>query len=219
MKWLRILYRLNNALGGLWTGVKSTGKIKDSIGLGLLSGLLGTLAMDLSNLILWKKGKTETLLGHLAGSMLFRSWRTNRRKDFLLGQIAHMITGSALGIPLLYVLKKTGRDLAYLKGAFYASLTWSVLVDGATRLGLYRARPKLTKTFYAALFDNLIYGLSTTYAVLHFGDLSQIPSKKPNKAAAEATEEVHVPNEYIADLTPTVNQPDPQVDEGPSYLH
>ncbi|KLU60447.1 hypothetical protein CEB3_c32980 [Peptococcaceae bacterium CEB3] len=215
MKWLEILYRLTGTAGGRRGRMKSMGKIKDSIGLGLLAGLIGTLTMDLSNLILWRRGKTENLLGHLAGSMLFRTWRTNRRKDFLLGQIAHMFTGTALGVPLVYLFKRTGRDLAYVKGAFYGSLTWSILVDGATRLGLYRAKPKLTKTFYASLWDNMLYGLSASYAIMHLADRSLLPEKRQTQNVRTETRDF---DEYFDDMTPAVIPEDTVPGDAPSYV-
>lgn len=79
-------------------------RIKDSIALSLISGFLGTIVMDLSNLLLWRSKKTEILYGHLAGSMIMRSFRTNQTKNFVLGQVFHFFTGAALGIPLYTVL-------------------------------------------------------------------------------------------------------------------
>ncbi|CAA7602898.1 Hypothetical protein DEACI_3721 [Acididesulfobacillus acetoxydans] len=215
MKWLDILYRLTGQVGGRRARMKSMGKIKDSIALGLLAGLIGTLTMDTSNWILWRRRKTESLLGHLAGSMLVGKWRTNRRKNFLLGQIAHMFTGSALGVPLVYLFKRTGRDVAYVKGAFYGSLTWSVLVDGATRLGLYRAKPRLTKTFYAALFDNMLYGLSATFAILNLADRSLLPEKRQTQNLRTESRDF---DEYFDDMTPEVIPEDTVPGDAPSYV-
>lgn len=61
--------------------------------------------MDISNFLLWRKGKTEHLFGHLAGSMMMQAIRTNQMKNFILGEIFHLITGSALGLVQLEFLK------------------------------------------------------------------------------------------------------------------
>ncbi|EGW39361.1 hypothetical protein [Desulfosporosinus sp. OT] len=75
-------------------------KIKDSIAASIFSGVLGTVAMDIPNLLFWRAKRTEALYGHIAGSVYVRPFRTNQRKNFILGQITHHITGAALAIPL-----------------------------------------------------------------------------------------------------------------------
>lgn len=80
-------------------------KMKDSIVVGLLGGLLGTISMNISNLLIFKAGKTEKLYGHIAGELFVAPFRTNQRKNFILGQIAHIGIGSIWGIPLTYLLK------------------------------------------------------------------------------------------------------------------
>lgn len=91
--------QLNNILNFLKT-IQKLFKIKDSIAVSLFSGFLGTLVMDISNYLFWKNRKTEALYGHIAGSVFVRPLRTNQRKNFWLGQFTHIITGSALAIPL-----------------------------------------------------------------------------------------------------------------------
>src|SRR5665647_2042125 len=100
--------QLNNLLN-LFSKMQRVLKMKDSIAVSILSGLLGTLAMDTSNLIFWKKGKTETLYGHISGSIFVNPFRLNQRKNFWLGQIMHLITGAVLAYPLNLILKKTGK--------------------------------------------------------------------------------------------------------------
>lgn len=162
---------------------KITG-IKDSIVVGIVGGLVGTLIMDLSNLMLWRRKKTEMLYGHIAGSLLMSSLRTNQRKNFILGQISHMMVGSLLGIPMTYVFKKTGRDHHLLKGIGMSWLTWSVFYDLGQRLGIFRAKPHLTKTHYAALWDNLVYGIATAQAIVAVSDPSLFPASSVSQAGA-----------------------------------
>jgi len=112
-----------NTLVNLLSKMQRVLKMKDSITVSIFSGLLGTLAMDVSNLLFWKKGKTEALYGHIAASVYVSPFRTNQRKNFWLGQIMHLITGSILAYPLTFILKKTGKDNLLVKGAFFGAVT------------------------------------------------------------------------------------------------
>ena len=150
-------------------------KIKDSITASLFSGLLGTLVMDALNTYLWKKGKSEALFGHIAGSVFVRPFRTNQRKNFVLGEISHLITGSAIAIPLNYVLKKTGKDNHALKGAVYASIVWEIIYGIGQKFKMFAIKPHMTKTHYSMLFSHLLYGIVTTQAMVMFSEPAAFP--------------------------------------------
>lgn len=162
----------------LWYAINKFTKMKDSIMVSLVSGLLGTMAMDLSNVLLWRTKKAELLHGHLAGSMFMRAFRTNQTKNFVLGQIFHMLTGTTLGIPIFHLLKRTGKDHYLIKGAFAGLAAWGVLYNFGQRVGLFMAKPHLTKTHYSALWHNLLYGVTTAQAIVSFSDPSLFPQHK-----------------------------------------
>lgn len=150
----------------------SNTKIKDSMTLGLLGGFLGTIAMELTNFLLWRKGKTENLFGHLAGSMMMRAFRTNQRKNFILGELFHLITGSVLGVLQIEVLKKYGKDNHLLKGGITGLVTWGVLYNFGQRMQFFSRRAHLTKTHYATLLHNLIYGVVASQVIVSMADSS-----------------------------------------------
>lgn len=150
-------------------------KIKDTITASLFSGLLGTLAMESLNIFLWKKGKSEVLFGHIAGSIFVRPFRTNQRKNYWLGKISYLITGSTLAIPLNYIMKKTGKDNSLLKGTVYATIVWEIVYGMGQRLKIFAAKPHLTKTHYAMLINHTIYGLVTTQAMVAFSEPTAFP--------------------------------------------
>jgi hypothetical protein len=54
------------------------GKLQDSVVISVIGGLSGALPMDISNFLLWRKGKTENLYGHVAGSMVTSKFQTNK---------------------------------------------------------------------------------------------------------------------------------------------
>lgn len=166
--------QLNNLLN-LFSKLQRVLRMKDSVTVSIFSGLLGTLAMDTSNLLLWKKGKTETLYGHIAGSVFVNPFRLNQRKNFWLGQILHLITGAVLAYPMTLLLKKTGKDNVLLKGAFFGAVTWEFIYGIGQRYKVFATKPRFTKTHYAELFNNIIYGVTTAQALVTFSDPSMFP--------------------------------------------
>lgn len=173
--------QLNRFFGVLKT-IQRVLRMKDSVTVSLFSGILGTLAMDLTNLILWRKGKTEALYGHIAGSVFVSPFRTNLRKNFWLGQITHLITGAVLAYPLNIFLMKTGKDNAMLKGAFFGSVTWEFIYGFGRRFEIFTTNPRMTMTHFAELFNNILYGIVTAQALVSFSDQSLFPNSQSKKA-------------------------------------
>ncbi|MHB1651557.1 MAG: hypothetical protein ACYCVD_03655 [Desulfitobacteriaceae bacterium] len=163
--------------------MQGTPKIKDSVVLSLLSGLIGTLLMDSSNFLLWRGRKTEALYGHLAGSMLMYPFRTNRRKNFVIGQILHMVTGAVLAYPLTIIFKKTGKDHHLIKGAFFGTVTWEFIYGLGKRFNIFTTKPHLTKTHYSAFLDNILYGIGTAQTIVSLADSNMFPTSHDNLMA------------------------------------
>lgn len=176
---------LNRVLGFLKT-IQRALRMKDSVTVSLFSGILGTLAMDVANLIFWKTSKTEALYGHIAGSIYVRPFRTNQRKNFWLGQITHLITGAALAYPLNILLMKTGKDKVLIKGAFFGAVTWEFIYGFGRRFKVFNIKPHLTMTHYAELFNNLLYGIATAQALVTFSEPS-LYTNTQNKATPQTT--------------------------------
>jgi len=70
-----------------------------------MEGLLNTY-----NLLLFKAGKTEMLYGHLASGFFATPFRTKKRKNLILGEIAHLGIGSIWGILLTYFKENRERS-------------------------------------------------------------------------------------------------------------
>jgi len=153
-------------------------KIKDTLTLGLVGGLMGTAAMEASNAILWQRGKSELMFGHMAGSIVMNPLRTKRTPNFILGEIMNLATGGALGILILNVLRKTGKDHYLTKGAFVGILTWESLYNLGQRTGVLRARAHQTQTHYAALVNNLLFGIVTAQTIVSLADPSIFPQSQ-----------------------------------------
>ena len=145
-------------------------KIKDSMLVGIIGGLLGVACMDISNLILWRNKKTEGLYGHLAGSMIMKQYKLNKGMNFLIGQIFHMTVGSGLGVGMVQILKRFGKDYLIIKGGFFSVAIWGLLYNFGQKMGFYRAVPHSTKSSYAAIWHHFIYGFVTSQAIVALAD-------------------------------------------------
>jgi len=144
--------------------------MKDSIPIGFLGGLMGTIAMDLSNLFFKKTGLSEKTYAQYAGSVLLNPSRLLVKQNYFLGLVLHFITGSILGIPMFNILKKTGKDNYLFKGAVYGTFTWEILYTFGQRLGVIRSKSHKTKTHLTTLIDNLIYGFASTATMVFLAD-------------------------------------------------
>jgi hypothetical protein len=140
--------------------------MKDSIALGVISGLIGNTAKDISNYLIWRAGKTELLYSHLAASSFVEPAKTLEPKNMALGQILDMAGGALMGIPVVYLLKLTGKDYHLLKGGGVGLLLWAVLYN----LGPTTIKPQKTMTHLSAFVNNLIYGLVTARAAVALAD-------------------------------------------------
>lgn len=187
-------------------------KIKDSMVVGILSGLIGVICMDISNLILWRTKKTEGLYGHLAGSMIMNPFRLNKGSNFLIGQIFHMSVASGIGVGMVEILKRYGKDHHYVKGGFMSVAIWSVLYNFGQRMGFYRTNPRLIKSSYSAILHHLIYGLVTSNAIVALADPA-IFSRKESILNPVVTTQGKNPVHYVQPIYSDVNVND---QEGPS---
>lgn len=157
-------YYVMNFLLFLFKRIKELKKLQDSISIGLLGGFIGTIFMDISNFLIFKAGKSETLYGYIAGALFVPPYRTKQKKNFILGELAHFGIGSIWGIPLFYILKKTGKDHHLVKGIFISMLSLGSLIGGI-KFGILK-KFRFTKTYYSALWNHLVYGLVSAQATV-----------------------------------------------------
>lgn len=141
---------------------------KDYFISGILGGISGTLAMDAFNLVAWRWGKTESLYGHLGGSVLMQPLRTKKTKNFILGEIVHLIHGAGLGLPIAYLFKRTGTRFHLFKGASMGLLTWLGVYSFGKRVNIFAVNPWMARTHYTELISNIIYGMASAQSIVSF---------------------------------------------------
>ncbi|EGW38981.1 hypothetical protein [Desulfosporosinus sp. OT] len=72
---------------------KRIGKMQDSIVIGMLVGLIGTICMEISNTLIYKVKKTEVVYPQITGQFFFSPKRVNRKENYILGEILHIGVG------------------------------------------------------------------------------------------------------------------------------
>ncbi|MEW6426062.1 MAG: hypothetical protein AB1523_15225 [Bacillota bacterium] len=168
--------------------------MRDTVALGILSGLIGNLAKNISNYFLWRTGHTEVLYGHLAGSMFAAPEDVHETGNLVIGQLFDMVMGAGLGVPMVYLLKKTGKDYYLLKGAGTGLLAWGLLYGLGPNVKVISIKPKMFKTHFSALWHNVLYGLAAARAAVMLADPGTFPGNPP---PAQKTE---LPSEQVAHL-------------------
>jgi len=167
--------KLLNSLDQVTRFIRLGKNMRDSIPIGFISGLVGTIAMDLSNVMFKKTGISRYTYAQFAGSVLMTPFRLIFKENQILGQILHLITGSIIGIPLFAVLKKTGKDNYLLKGAIYGTFTWEVLYSFGLRFNVFRTKAHSTSTHMTTLIDNLVYGFVSSSTMIFLTDQAVFP--------------------------------------------
>ena len=63
------------------------GKLQDTLVIGMIGGLIGTIVMEFSNTMIYKAKKTEVTYPQITGQFFFSPKRVNRKENYLLGEI------------------------------------------------------------------------------------------------------------------------------------
>lgn len=130
---------------------------------------MGAISTDLFNGLLYKTKKTEATFGQMASQFFVTPTTFRKGKSIVLDELLHLSVGSVLGLPLLYILKKTGRDHTISKGLVASLLTWIFLYNGGQKIKLI-SKPLYLKTHYASVWNHIIYGLTSVKAMIWLAD-------------------------------------------------
>lgn len=104
------------------------GKMNDKVILGLLCGLLGNLPKAIINETLVRKGIEKKRFAEIVAGLFVTPEEATSKKGIAFGFLGDFATASFLGIPLVYLLSKTGKNHKIIKGGMM----------GLAGLGIYR---------------------------------------------------------------------------------
>ncbi|WP_425800402.1 hypothetical protein ACHOLT_10580 [Desulfitobacterium sp. Sab5] len=169
-------------------------KISDRIFLGFVSGMLGAIPGRLLNKTEFKLGLTDSRYEEMAAMLFVNKRDITKPKGKNVGRIANSLLTSVVGVTTTYVLSKTGRDYAALKGIGITSLAW---------LGIYglstQAKVRKSKKPGAALLsylDHLILGATTATIISKLGDDTVFPRKQQEFNHVENMAQSTIPFNY-----------------------
>ncbi|MBM7623388.1 hypothetical protein [Sporohalobacter salinus] len=144
-------------------------QIEDSMFLGGLAGIIGSIPSFIFNLIFVQLGITEYYTFQISSSIHLLKKFTTAPLGAALGIILWLIASSVLGIIIVYIFKFTGSDYWWFKGIVAVSSLMYIGIYGF----LYNLGAQLTPhdlTTNLVLFgDNLLFGLTTAYLITRWG--------------------------------------------------
>lgn len=158
--------------------LKGMRRLRDTFTLGMFSGLTGNMARGLFNWVTCKFKYNEYLSPEYAGSLFFKPRQTKRKLPFTVGLLADFGTGSLFGIPLVWFMKKKGKDNFLLKGAGYGIMLWIVVFGGLSHFSIFSLKSKKDVTPFSAYWEHLVYGLVASYAAVKFADPGTFPDDR-----------------------------------------
>ena len=150
-------------------------KIKDPIVLGMLCGASGNGVKMIGNLFnRYILKKSDTTYIEIASGLFMNKKEREKPVGKIVGFLADFTLGSALGVPLVYLLKYTGKDYAALKGLAYGHLAWVTMYGTIGRtLGTSKGVfPLNADTNLSAFINHSWYGLVTAVLIKNLGEVN-----------------------------------------------
>lgn len=146
--------------------LKKSDAMKDSVIVGLMSGLLGSIAVETINVVSGKK----LLFGKLASSIIVNPFRSYQRKNILLGEAMHLTMGAGIGSVIVQVLRRTGKEYMMAKSIFVSLMAWIGLHTLGNRFDVFSNKARSTKSQYLSLLQHIVYGATTSAAISYLAN-------------------------------------------------
>lgn len=144
-------------------------KIKDSIMLGVVSGMLAGIPGRILNYIEHQKSLNDMTYNNMAATLAVDKDNSKKPEGKLMGSIINNVSLGVLGIATTYLIKLTGRDYAVPKGIGLA-YTMGILMGVITPKVSLVAKPRKRLSYPLAVIDHTILGAVCGYLVSKLGD-------------------------------------------------
>ncbi|MCL6589391.1 MAG: hypothetical protein K6U80_05485 [Firmicutes bacterium] len=139
--------------------------IKDKILIGSMAGMIATLAKDLPNLFFYKLGLVNYLYSHLAASAHLAGKDIYTPVGYILGILADIITGGAIGVVAILFLARFGTDLWWYKGIIIGNIIWLFGLGVILNLGTIHLQSLEPSFRFSAWLDHQAFGLVCVYLI------------------------------------------------------
>ncbi len=146
-------------------------KIKDTITLGAIAGLIGTIPQLLFHFIFWQIGYVKYFSFQLTGSVFLTRELTKTPLGQFIGGFVWLSLASFMGVIIAYLFVFTGKDNWWLKGLMANVIIMFISTYGFIyNLGGAKIVPYDIKTNLIVLLSSLIYGVVTPYIIVKWGE-------------------------------------------------
>ena len=152
-------------------------KIKDPLILGAVAGLTANLVKILGNDFNKKVLKVSDIIyPELAAGIFMTEKERNKPAGLVVGTIADFVIGAIMGVPMVYLLRYTGKDHAALKGFGFGNFAWVSLYGAVGRMfGTKSLYPLNAKTNLSAFINHSLFGIITALIIKKIGDPDLFP--------------------------------------------
>lgn len=152
-------------------------KIKDPIMLGIVAGMTGNIVKNIGNIISLKMGTSRMRYTEAASGIYLPKRKARKPLGQVIGALAENVSGCTLGIGLVYMLKLTGQDHAFIKGIGYSHVAWTFFLGGINVIGVSSFKMPDAKTVMSSFVNHSLYGLMATMTALSLADKDLLNKK------------------------------------------
>ena len=138
--------------------------IKDRFTLGAIAGLVGTIPQVLINFISFKFDYTKYYSYQLAAGIHLAKPLTEKPIGIFIGGLIWELAGMVLGILIMFVLIKTGKDFWWLKGIIITNfLMFTVVYGFVFDMGSANVLPEDIGTNLTEMIGNILFGVTSAF--------------------------------------------------------
>jgi len=137
--------------------------INDRITLGTIAGLVGTIPQILISFISYKIGYAQFFSFQLSAGVHLAKPLAVEPMGLLMGGFIWELTGAVLGIVILYIITKTGKEFWWLKGIIVTNFLMYTIVYGfAFDMGASYLADDIGTNF-TEMVGNILFGLTSAF--------------------------------------------------------
>jgi len=154
--------------------------MRDTITIGSIAGLAGTLPIMAVNLIFHLFGFKATPAWEASADIFLSPHLIHTPVGYVVGFAGQSIIGASGGIVMAYFLRLTGKDYYLLKGLGLGGLLWlsSVgLIMPMLHITMYIQNEPATQ--YMIILNLSLFGLTSSAIVAKYGEFKPFFSNKP----------------------------------------
>ncbi len=139
--------------------------------------------------------KSETTYPEIAAGLFMSKKQRDTVTGRIVGGLADLSLGGVLGVPMVYLLRYTGKDKAAIKGLAVGHFAWMAIYGAFGRVsgnnqGVF---PLDAATNLSAFINHSWFGMITSIAASRLGDPSLFP--EPKSSIKVLTHEISLQNQ------------------------